>query len=476
MTNETADIGLIGLAVMGQNLVLNMADHGYRVAVYNRTSSKVDEFLAGEAKGKTVIGASSISDFVAVLKRPRKVMIMVKAGTPVDDVIEELIPHLEKGDIIIDGGNSFFKDTVRRGKALEEKGLRYIGAGVSGGEEGARHGPSIMPGGSVSAWPEVKEIFQSIAAKVGPTQDIPCCEWVGVDGAGHYVKMIHNGIEYGDMELIAESYFLMKKLLDMSPDQMQKVFQEWNTGVLDSYLIKITADILGKKDSKTGTYLIDLILDKAGQKGTGAQTSQNAFELGVVAPTLIEAVLARSMSALKEERIVAHETLGAPQVAVPTLSKDGFLTQIHGALYASKIISYAQGFQLLRAASKEYGWDLDYGRIAFVWRGGCIIRAQFLEEIKRAYDATPDVPNLLLTPYFSRALQENEKHLRAVVCAAYQAGVPIPAFASALTYVDAYRSDVLPANMIQAQRDYFGAHTYERIDMPGTFHTEWIEK
>ncbi len=476
MIKKTADIGLIGLAVMGQNLVLNMADHGYTVVVYNRTISKVEEFLSGEAKGKSVLGSSTIADFVSSLKRPRKIMMMVKAGSPVDEVIEELIPYLEKGDIIIDGGNAFFKDTIRRVKYIEEKGFRYIGTGVSGGEEGARHGPSIMPGGSVSAWPEVKELLQSISAKVGPQNDIPCCEWVGADGAGHYVKTIHNGIEYADMELIAESYFLMKKLLGMSPDTMKNVFQEWNTGVLDSYLIQITADILGKKDHDTGNYLIDVILDKAGQKGTGTWTSQSAFELGVVAPTLIEAVLARSMSALKEERIVAHQTLGISQAAAPTLSKDEFLTQIHGALYAAKIISYAQGFQLLRAASKEYGWDLDYGRIAYLWRGGCIIRARFLEEIKRAYDATPDVVNLLLTPYFSRALQENEAHLRAVVCAAYQAGVSIPAFASALTYIDAYRSDVLSATMIQAQRDYFGAHTYERTDKPGTFHTEWTKE
>ncbi len=473
MNKPNADIGLIGLAVMGENLVLNMEDHGYTVAVYNRTALKVDEFLASAAKGKKIYGAHSIEELVSLLKKPSKIMLMVKAGAAVDETIEQLLPYLEKGDIIIDGGNSFFKDTIRRVKHTEEKSLRYIGTGVSGGQEGARHGPSIMPGGSISAWPEVKEIFQAISAKVGPNNDIPCCDWVGGGGAGHYVKMVHNGIEYGDMELISESYFLMKKLFAMQADEMQKVFAEWNKGVLNSYLIEITADILRKKDSQTGSYLIDVILDKAGQKGTGVWTSQNALELGVPAPTLIEAVFARSLSALKSERVNANTILGRPQGKQLQLAREAFIPLIHNALYASKILSYAQGFQLLRAAAKEYGWDLDYGRIAYLWRGGCIIRAQFLEEIKQAYADNPDLENLALAPYFSSAMKKYESCLREVVSTAIRAGVPIPAFSSSLNYYDAYRTDALPANMIQAQRDYFGAHKYERIDMPGLFHTEW---
>ncbi len=473
MNKQSADIGLIGLAVMGENLVLNMEDRGYTVAVYNRTAAKMDEFLSSKAKGKKIMGAQSIDEFVSLLKKPRKVMLMVKAGAAVDEMIEQLLPHLDKEDIIIDGGNAFFKDTILRMKNIEEKGLRYIGTGVSGGEEGARHGPSIMPGGSVSAWPEVKEIFQAISAKVGSNKDIPCCDWVGSDGAGHYVKTVHNGIEYGDMELISECYFLMKKLLGMQPDEMQKVFTEWNKGILDSYLIEITADILRKKDPKTGGYLIDMILDKAGQKGTGLWTSQSALELGVPTPTLIEATIARSLSALKNERVNVHKILGAPKGTELKLSRESFIPLLHNALYASKILSYAQGFQLLRAASQEYGWDLNYGRVVYLWRGGCIIRAQFLEEIKLAYDAEPDLANLILAPYFSEALKKYEQDLREVVCSAIRAGISIPGLASCLTYYDSYRADVLSANMIQAQRDYFGAHTYERIDMPGSFHTEW---
>ncbi|MBI4272929.1 decarboxylating NADP(+)-dependent phosphogluconate dehydrogenase [Candidatus Uhrbacteria bacterium] len=476
MNTPQADIGLIGLAVMGENLVLNMEERGYTVAVYNRTSSKTDEFLSSKAKRKKIVGGHSLEQFVSLLKKPRKIMFMVKAGSAVDEMIEQLLPYLDKEDIIIDGGNAFFKDTIKRVKYIEEKGLRYIGTGVSGGEEGARHGPSIMPGGSASAWPEVKEIFQAISAKVGTNKDIPCCDWVGPNGAGHYVKMVHNGIEYADMELISESYFLMKKLLGMQPDDIHKIFLEWNKGVLDSYLIKITADILKKRDPHTKKFLIDFILDKAGQKGTGVWTSQNALELGVPIPTLIEATVARSLSALKNERLNATKVLGAPKGIETNISRESFIPLIHNALYTSKILSYAQGFQLLRAASNEYGWDLQYGRIAYLWRGGCIIRAQFLEEIKQAYETKPDLQNLVLAPYFSEALKKYEQDLREVVSTSLRVGIPIPAHCSSLTYYDAYRTAVLSANMIQAQRDYFGAHTYERTDMPGSFHTEWTKE
>ncbi|MBI4250540.1 decarboxylating NADP(+)-dependent phosphogluconate dehydrogenase [Candidatus Uhrbacteria bacterium] len=469
-----ADIGLIGLAVMGQNLVLNMADHGFAVAVYNRTTEKVDEFLAGEAKGKPIIGAHSIQELVASLQTPRRVMLMVKAGSAVDAVIEELSPLLEKGDIVIDGGNSFFKDTIRRQRYLEKRGLRFIGTGVSGGEEGARLGPSIMPGGSASAWSEIKHLFQAISAKVGPNNDTPCCDWVGSDGAGHFVKMVHNGIEYGDMQLISEAYFLMKTLLHMKPDGMASVFHEWNQGVLDSYLIQITAEILRKRDSATGNFLIDMILDKAGQKGTGVWTSQTALELGVPIPTLMESTVARAMSAQKKDRIAFSKQLGTPQATTERVTEE-FIKFLHDALYAAKMICYAQGFQLMRAAATEYGWEFQYGSIAYLWRGGCIIRARFLERIKEAFDQQPDLTNLIQAPYFSATLLAAEQHLRNVICVATRSGIPVPAFSSALAYFDALRTEVLPANMVQAHRDYFGAHTYERIDKEGTFHTEWAK-
>ncbi len=469
-----ADIGLIGLAVMGENLVLNMESRGYTVAVYNRTTSKVDELLAGRAKGKKFIGTHSIAEFAASLKTPRKLMCMVKAGPAVDDLIEQLIPHLDKGDIIIDGGNSFFPDTIRRTQYLESKGFRFLGVGVSGGEEGALKGPSIMPGGSVSAWPELKSIFQAIAAKVGPNNDIPCCDWVGNDGAGHYVKMVHNGIEYGDMQLICEAYAMMKNLLGMTPPEMSEVFAKWNKGPLDSYLIEITRDILAKKDAETGKWLVDVILDKAGQKGTGKWTSQNALDLGIPIPVMMEAVVARSLSALKDQRVAASKQIAAPALRKPE-NKEKFLQAIHDALYASKIMSYAQGFQLLRAAAEEYKWDLNYGSVALLWRGGCIIRAQFLQEIKQAFDQEPGLMNLVLAPYFQKVLKGGEANWRWAVSEAVLSGIAVPAFTSALSYYDGYRSADLPANLLQAQRDYFGAHTYERIDKPGVFHTEWLE-
>jgi 6-phosphogluconate dehydrogenase len=469
----SADIGLIGLAVMGENLVLNMESRGYTVAVYNRTTAKVDELVNGRGKGKKLVGAHSIPEFVQSLKAPRKIMCMVKAGPAVDDLIEQLIPHLAPGDIIIDGGNSYFPDSVRRTAYLEKKGFRFLGVGVSGGEEGALKGPSIMPGGSLSAWPEVKPIFQAISAKVGPNHDIPCCDWVGADGAGHYVKMVHNGIEYGDMQLICEAYAMMRQLLGMSPAEMQKVFTEWNQGPLDSYLIEITRDILGKVDPETGKPMVDVILDKAGQKGTGKWTSQNAFDLGIAIPVMMEAVVARCLSAAKSERVAASKHFAAPKHNF-NIDKQAFLTAIHDALYASKIMSYAQGFQLLQAAAKEYKWDLNYGSIAYLWRGGCIIRARFLEEIKKAFDADKNLPNLILAPYFKEVIQKSEANWRLAVGQAIAAGIAVPAFSSALAYFDSYRSATLPANLLQAQRDYFGAHTFERVDKPGNFHFEWL--
>ncbi len=470
--DEKYDIGLIGLAVMGENLILNMESHGFSVAVYNRTVSKVDHFINGRAKGKRVKGCHSIEELVDSLKRPRKIMLMVKAGKPVDDFIELLIPHLDKGDIIIDGGNSHFPDTIRRTKYLEEKGLLFIGTGVSGGEEGALHGPSLMPGGSPEAWPHVKEIFQSIAAKVDDGS--PCCEWVGSDGAGHFVKMVHNGIEYGDMQMISESYFLMKNVLGMSYPEMHEVFSEWNKGELDSYLIEITADIMAKKDEETGKYMLEVILDRAGQKGTGKWTSQAALDLGVPAPTVAEAVFARAMSAIKDERVEAAKVLTGPTVKFDG-DKQDFIEKIRKALYASKICSYAQGFQLMRAAAGEYNWDLKFGEIALMWRGGCIIRAQFLGKIKEAFDRKPDLPNLLLDPYFKQIIEANQTAWREVVSKAVELGLPVPAFSSAIAYYDGYRRDRLPANLLQAQRDYFGAHTYERVDKPRGqwFHTNW---
>ena len=467
-----ADIGIVGLAVMGENLILNMESKGFTVACYNRTVSKVDRFLSGRAKGKKIVGAHSIEELVDALARPRKVMLMVKAGQPVDDFIELLLPHLQEGDIIIDGGNSFYGDTIRRTHHVQSKGLLYIGTGVSGGEEGALLGPSIMPGGSVEAWPHVKPIFQAIAAKVA--DGTPCCDWVGSDGAGHYVKMVHNGIEYGDMQMIAEAYFLMKHLLGMSPMEMHGVFREWNEGELNSYLIEITADILAHVDDETGKPMVDLILDTAGQKGTGKWTSQSALDMGTPAPTVAEAVFARFMSAVKAERVAASKVLEGPEPAFDG-DRATLIEEIRQALYASKICSYAQGFQLMRAAAEEHGWDLDFGGIALMWREGCIIRAQFLERIKEAYDEDAGLANLLLAPYFKAAIDRSQTAWRRVVAVAAQNGIPVPAFGSALAYYDSYRNARLPANILQAQRDYFGAHTYERVDKPRGefFHTDW---
>ena len=469
---EKQDIGLIGLAVIGENLVLNMENHGFSVAVYNRTTGKVGAFINGRAKGKSIKGCLSIEELVESLERPRKVMLLVKAGKPVDEYIDRIIPNLEKGDIIIDGGNSHFLDTIRRAKYVEDKGLLYIGAGVSGGEEGALLGPSIMPGGSTKAWPEVKKIFQAIAAKVHDGS--PCCDWVGKDGAGHFVKMVHNGIEYGDMQMICEAYSIMRTALDMSPDEMQAAFAEWNEGELNSYLIEITRDILGKKDDETGEPMLDVILDTAGQKGTGKWTSQAALVLGCPAPTVTEAVFARAMSAIKEERVAASKELSGPAFE-EVLSRNEYIEMIRKALYASKICSYAQGYQLMKLAAEQYNWDLDFGDVALMWRGGCIIRAQFLGNIKEAFDENPKLQNLLLDDYFKSIMDSNQKAWRQVVAKAIEIGIPIPAFSSALAYYDGYRSERLPANMLQAQRDYFGAHTYERVDKPRGefFHTNW---
>jgi len=471
-TDTKCDIGLIGLAVMGENLVLNMASHDFKVAVFNRTTSKVDAFMEGRAKGKSIVGCHSVEELVAQLERPRKVFLLVKAGKAVDDFIEAVIPHLEAGDIIIDGGNSHFPDTIRRTAYVESKGLLYIGTGVSGGEEGALHGPSIMPGGSAAAWPHVKNIFQSIAAKVDDGS--PCCEWLGNDGAGHFVKMVHNGIEYGDMQMICEAYALMRHVLGMAPSEISEVFAEWNKGELDSYLIEITRDILAKTDDETGKPMVDVIMDKAGQKGTGRWTSLAALDLGVPAQTIAEAVFARAMSAIKDERLVASGQLAGPEVMF-TGDKTAFLEKLRRALFASKICSYAQGYQLMRAAAGEYHWDLNYGEIALMWRGGCIIRAQFLGDIKKAYDNEPGLQNLLLDRYFKDAIERSQSAWREVIATAVKHGVPVPAFSSALAYYDGYRSAVLPANLLQAQRDYFGAHTYERVDKPAGeyFHTNW---
>lgn len=466
-----ADIGLIGLAVMGQNLVLNMADHGYRVAVYNRTTSRVDDFLKGPAKGTSVIGTYSAQELVASLDSPRKIMLMVKAGEVVDRFIEVLAPLLEPGDVIIDGGNSHYPDTTRRTAKLREMGLRFIGTGISGGEEGARHGPSIMPGGDPKAWPLVKEIFQSISAQVDGE---PCCQWVGEDGAGHFVKMVHNGIEYGDMQLICEAYALMESALGMDHDEMHEVFTKWNQGVLDSYLIEITADILRKKDAD-GTPLVTKILDTAGQKGTGKWTGISALDLGVPLTLIGEAVFARVLSSMKEERTRAAKILGSRKSQPVTGDREAYVKALHDALYASKIISYAQGFMLMREAAKEQGWMLNYGEIALMWRGGCIIRSKFLGNIKAAFDNEPRLDNLVLDDFFTDAVKQAEDGLRKSVMLAVSQGISTPAFATALAYFDGYRSERLPANLLQAQRDYFGAHTYERLDKPRGefFHTDW---
>ena len=468
---EKADIGLIGLAVMGENLVLNMERNGYTVAVYNRTVEKVDKFVNGRGKGKNFIGAKSVEEFVAALERPRKVMLLVKAGKPVDDFIEMVLPHLEEGDIIIDGGNSHYPDTIRRTKYVEEKGLLFIGTGVSGGEEGALNGPSIMPGGSDAAWPHVKEIFQSISAKV--EDGTPCCDWVGSDGAGHFVKMVHNGIEYGDMQLISEAYFLMKNLLGMDADEMHEVFKEWNKGELDSYLIEITRDILGYRDEE-GDPLLEKILDTAGQKGTGKWTGISALDLGIPLTLIGESVFARCLSALKEERTKASKVLSGPEIKF-TGDKSQFIEYIRQALFASKIVSYAQGFTLLKEAASEYNWNLNYGEIALMWRGGCIIRSAFLGDIKAAFDADNELSNLLLNDFFKEKVESSQEGWRKVCAVALENGIPVPAFTAALSYFDGYRTERLPANMLQAQRDYFGAHTYERLDKPRGeyFHTNW---
>ncbi|NLU10383.1 MAG: NADP-dependent phosphogluconate dehydrogenase [Tepidanaerobacter acetatoxydans] len=467
-----SDIGLIGLAVMGQNLALNIERNGYKISVYNRTSEKTKEFLETSAKDKSRIkGVFSLEELVASLKKPRKIMLMVKAGTAVDAVIDKLVPLMEKGDILIDGGNSYFKDTVRRAKELEQKGIHYMGVGVSGGEEGALKGPSIMPGGSKEAWEQISDIFIKISAKT--PNKAPCCDYVGPDGAGHFVKMTHNGIEYSDMQLISEAYFLMKKLLGMTALEMKEIFAEWNQGELNSYLIEITADILGKVDDKTGKPLVDVILDKAGQKGTGKWTSQEALDIGVCIPTITEAVFARYMSSAKEERVEASKILKGPSTSFEG-DREQFLEDISKALYASKICSYAQGFDLMAKASDIYSWDLNLGNIALLWRGGCIIRAQFLEKIKQAYDENPQLKNLMLAPYFNQSIENCQAAWRSVVSTAALNGIPVPSFSSALAYYDSYRRHTLPANLIQAQRDYFGAHTYERIDQEGIFHTTWI--
>ncbi len=468
---ELSDIGVIGLAVMGENLILNVESKGFRVTAFNRTVDKVDHFINGRAKNKNIYGAHSIQELVASLKSPRKVMLMVKAGKPVDDFIELLIPHLDKGDVIIDGGNSHFPDTEKRVKYVESKGLLYVGTGVSGGEEGALLGPSIMPGGSKEAWPQVKPIFQSIAAKVADGS--PCCDWVGGGGAGHFVKMVHNGIEYGDMQLICEVYQVMKEVLGMNADEMHQVFKEWNEGELNSYLIEITRDILAYKEN--GTPIIDKILDTAGQKGTGKWTGTVALELGIPLTLITESVFARCLSALKDERIIASKVLTASPNPSFSGDKKQYIAQLKDALYAAKVISYAQGYQMMQAAAKEYGWQLNYGNIALMWRGGCIIRSAFLSNIKEAFDKNPNLAHLLLDPYFAKKIQACQEDLREVVATAVLNGISIPCLSAGISYYDGYRAERLPANLLQAQRDYFGAHTYERVDQPrGTFfHTNW---
>ena len=476
-----ADIGLIGLAVMGENLVLNLESKGFHAAVYNRTTSKVDEFINGRGAGKKITGCHSLKELADSLTAPRKAMIMVKAGKAVDDTIEQLLEVFEKGDIIIDGGNSNYQDTIRRTSYVESKGLLYIGTGVSGGEEGALKGPSIMPGGSSAAWSSVKPMFQAICAKVepqpspqgAPLEGTPCCDWVGEDGAGHFVKMVHNGIEYGDMQLICETYDLMKNVLGLSYDEMGNVFEEWNNSSLGSYLIEITRDILRYKDDD-GKPLAEKILDTAGQKGTGKWTGVAALEFGVPLTLIGEAVFGRCLSAAKDERVKASKVFTSPKIT-PPVDKDAFIKDLEKALYASKVVSYAQGYLLMREAAKEYKWNLNYGGIALMWRGGCIIRSVFLGKIKEAFDRKPDLENLLLDPFFTKVIEDAQSSWRRVVASAVQNGIPTPAFASALAYFDGYRSERLPANLLQAQRDYFGAHTYERLDKPRGefFHTNW---
>ena len=469
-TIKKADIGVVGLAVMGENLAMNLESNGYNVAVFNRSTQKVKDFVEGRAKGKQIIGTYSIKEFIDSLEKPRKLILMIKAGAPIDQFIDGVLPFLEAGDILIDGGNSHFVDTNRRVKALMEKDVLFVGAGISGGEYGALHGPSIMPGGAHQAWEHIAPILNKIAAKV---DEDPCCRWIGPEGAGHFVKMVHNGIEYGDMQLISEAYYILRKALGLSLNEISDIFAEWNKGELNSYLIEITSEILAKVDQETKVPLVDLILDSAEQKGTGSWTSQAALELGVATPTITESVYARYISALKEERIVASKSFAEPQGAALSVDKSRFVEMVRRALFASKICSYAQGFALLREASESYGWDLNLGEIAHIWRNGCIIRAQFLDIIKGAF-AQNSLPNLLMAPYFRKAVVNAEKDWRIVVAESIKAGLAIPGFASAISYFDSYHTERLPANIIQAQRDYFGAHTYQRIDRPGQFHTEWM--
>ncbi|MDZ5471096.1 NADP-dependent phosphogluconate dehydrogenase (plasmid) [Bacillus sp. 31A1R] len=463
--------GVIGLAVMGKNLAMNIESRGYTVSVFNRSREKTDEMLA-ETSGKNLVGTYTIEEFVESLEKPRKIMLMVKAGGPTDATIEQLKPLLEKGDILIDGGNTYFVDTQRRNKELSELGIHFIGTGVSGGEEGALLGPSIMPGGQKEAYELVAPIFKDISAKVNGE---PCTTYIGPDGAGHYVKMVHNGIEYGDMQLISESYFLLKNVLGLTADELHHVFADWNKGELDSYLIEITADIFTKKDDETGKPLVDVILDTAGQKGTGKWTSQSALDLGVPLPIITESVFARFISAMKDERVAASKILNGPTTEKFAGDREAFVESVRKALYMSKICSYAQGFAQMRSASEEYGWDLNYGEIAMIFRGGCIIRAQFLQKIKEAYDREAGLKNLLLDPYFKEIVESYQYALREIISVAVQNGIPVPCFSAALSYYDSYRTETLPANLLQAQRDYFGAHTYQRVDKEGIFHTNWME-
>ncbi len=466
-------IGIVGLAVMGKNLALNIESRGYSVAVFNRTAKRTDDFMENEAKGKKITAAYSLRELVDSLESPKKIWLMVKAGDPTDATIAQLKPLLKKGDILIDGGNTFFKDTIRRNKELSEAGIHFIGTGVSGGEEGALKGPAIMPGGQKEAYDLVEPILTAISAKVNGE---PCCTYIGENGAGHYVKMVHNGIEYGDMQLISEAYFILKHVLNLDAGELHRVFSEWNKGELDSYLIDITKDIFTKIDEKTGKPLVDMILDTAGQKGTGKWTSENALDLGVPLPLITESVFARFISAMKEERVQASQVLKGPELNPFDGDKEAYIENVRQALYLSKIISYAQGFAQMRVASREYGWDLQYGKIAGIFRGGCIIRAQFLQKITDAYERNSELANLLLDPYFRRIADQYQHALRRVVSIAVTDGIPVPAFSSAIAYYDSYRRAQLPANLIQAQRDYFGAHTYQRVDEDGIFHTEWLEK
>ena len=471
---KKADIAVAGLAVMGENLVLNMESKGFTVAVYNRTHARTEAFVKGRGKGKNIFPASTVAELCDRLERPRRIMLMVRAGAPVDELIGQLLPHLEPGDILIDGGNSFFKDTMRRASELEKKEILYVGAGVSGGEEGALHGPSLMPGGDIRAWEHIRTIFRTISAKA--PDGTPCCDWIGPDGSGHFVKMLHNGIEYSDMQMIAEAWNLLRHLCNFPPEALADLFEAWNKTELESYLMEITSAILRKKDPETGAYVLDLILDSAGQKGTGKWTAECALDLGTPAATIAEAVFARCLSALREERLFAAKILSGP-VVPKAQDQTGFAESVRQALYAAKICVYAQGFQLMRAASREYNWNLNYGDIALMWRGGCIIRAKFLDDIKRAFAAKEDLANLMFDPFFAEALSKAQESLRKVVAAAAMSGIAVPAFSSALAYYDASRSERLPANLIQAMRDCFGAHTYERVDRNRGefFHTDWME-